>query len=144
MTNTVVLSAMTVFALTAITLTTLKYRHDENYVEVDGEDDENVTDVRYNPKFYLHANNHSTVKRSVDDNVQYSIVDTDLPMVDEAKRAKVKQVQVTVCGIASIPYGVSNVELLSSRFFLIGTDDDACLEQLQALCVGQERVEAHF
>lgn len=100
MSNSVLLSAMTIIALTGITLTTLKYRHDDNYVEVDGEDDENATDVRYNPKFYMHTHNHSTVKRSSGDNVEYSIDDIDPSLIDEAKREKVKQVhiQFTVWG----------------------------------------------
>lgn len=95
MTNSVLLSALGIIALTGITLTTLKHRHnDDSYVEVDGENDDNVTDVRYNPKFYMHVKNHSTVKRSSGDDVQYSIADKDMSMIDEAKREKVKQVQI--------------------------------------------------
>lgn len=102
MSNSVLLSAVTIIALTGITLTTLKYRHDDNSadlhdnnVDFDYEDFENATEARVNPKFNLHAKNHSTAKRSVGDNVQYSIADTDLSMIDEAKRDKVKQVQLS-------------------------------------------------
>jgi hypothetical protein len=94
MANTVLLSAMTMIALTGITLTTLKYRHDDSYVELD--DDDNSTDVRHNPKFHFYdvlGKNHSAVKRSSGDNAQYSIFDTNVSMIDDAKREKVKQVQ---------------------------------------------------
>lgn len=87
------LSAVGIIALTGITLTTLKHRHDDSYVEVDGEENDNATEVRFNPKFYMHVKNHSTVKRSSGDDVQYSIADKDMSMIDEAKREKVKQVQ---------------------------------------------------
>jgi hypothetical protein len=97
MANTVLLSAMTMIALTGITLTTLKYRHDDNYVELDDGDDDNSTDVRYNPKFHFYdvqGKNHSAVKRSSGDDAQYSIADENVSMIDDAKREKVKQVQI--------------------------------------------------
>lgn len=101
MTNTVLLSAMTMIALAGITLTTLKYRHDDNYVELDDDDNENSTDVRRHPKFHFYdvEKNHSAVKRSIGDDAQYSITDSNLSMIDDAKREKVKQVQprFTVC-----------------------------------------------
>lgn len=87
MSNTVFLSAMTVIALTGITLTTLKHRHDDNYVEID---DENSTEVQLNPKFYMHSKNHSIMKRSSDE--EYSITDKDQSLIDHAKRDKVKEV----------------------------------------------------
>lgn len=94
MANTVLLSAMTMIALTGLTLTTLKYRHDDNSVELN-DDDDNSTDVRYNPKFhYYDVKNHSAVKRSSGENAEYSILDTNVSMIDDAKREKVKQVQV--------------------------------------------------
>lgn len=114
MANTVLLSALTMIALTGITLTSLKYRHDDDdggssSVElnlVDDENDETMTTMRLNPKFhYYNVNNHSSsteksfVKRSIDDRGQYSIDDKNSSLVDEMRRDKVKQVQASVHGL---------------------------------------------
>lgn len=103
MTNTVLLSALTMVALTGITLTTLKYRHDnEHSAVIDDEDylDGTMDPVRYNPKFLyynVHGKNHSTeksvAKRSNDASAQYSVDVKNESMVDEFRREKVKQVE---------------------------------------------------
>lgn len=103
MANTVLLSALTMIALTGITLTSLKYRHDgDDSVELNLDDssDETMTTMRLNPKFhYYNVSNHSSsteksfAKRSTDDRGQYSIDDKTPSMVDEMRREKVKQVQ---------------------------------------------------
>lgn len=118
MANTVLLSAMTVIALTGITLTSLKFRHDTNHSDVglnpEYDDDEYSTNTivpsRLNPKFHFYNvlgdNNNSTeksvvVKRSSDkasNQFQYSIDDKNVSMIDEVRRDKVKQVQ-TVHGL---------------------------------------------
>lgn len=103
MTNTVLLSALTMVALTGITLTTLKYRNDnEHSAVIDDEDypNETMDPVRYNPKFLYYdvqGTNHSTeksvAKRSIDDRAQYSLDEKNVSMIDEFKRERVKQVE---------------------------------------------------
>lgn len=92
-------------ALTGITLTGLKYGHDNDHSAViDDEDYEDGTiedPVRYNPKF-LYFNVHDTTrqteksvaKRSIDEPALYSIDDKNASMIDEFKREKVKQVEI--------------------------------------------------
>lgn len=104
--NSVLLSAMTVIAITGITLTTLKYtghtmNNDHSDVDIDWSDDDNYTDINdihINPKFYIynmteHKNGSNIVKRSINDHnpIQY-FIDNDSSMVDIEKREKVKQV----------------------------------------------------
>lgn len=106
MSNTVLLSAMTMIALTGITLTTLKYRHNDhsnvtlNLGDFDDDySDDAIVATRLNPKFHYYDvldKNHSTeknvVRRSSDNLVDYSIVEKNVSMIDETKREKVKQV----------------------------------------------------
>lgn len=114
MTNSVLLSAMTVIALTGITLTGLKYRSDSgddhtNVVTLNDDDDydysvDSIESNRINPKFHFYnviEKNQSTesvvVKRSADNSAtQYSIKDRNVSMIDEVRRAKVKQVHTRV------------------------------------------------
>lgn len=115
MSSSLILSAMAVVALTATTLTTLKYypahesdADDLNLIEDDYGDDANATFYyHHSPKFpYKNVNRqndlpiftdkpHVVVKRSSDEEstvVQYSIDDKNSSMIDEAKRDKVKEV----------------------------------------------------
>lgn len=102
MTNTVLLSALTMVALTGITLTSLKYRHDSEHSDVIVEEDYadiTIDPIRYNPKilyYDVHDTNHSkgksVSKRSINDHTQYSIDSKNELMVDEFRREKVKQV----------------------------------------------------
>lgn len=112
MANTVLLSALTMIALTGITLTTLKYRHDDDgsssvAFNLTDDDDDTMMTTRLNPKFrYYDAGNRSSteksfVKRSIDDRGQYSIDDKSPSMVDDMRREKVKQVQASVHGLMS-------------------------------------------
>lgn len=99
MTNTVLLSAMTMIALTGITLTSLKYQHDNAHSDVvldlDDDADDNATYI--NPKFHFYAVNRTTektiVKRSNDDNIQYLIDDKNVSRANVFRRERVKQVQ---------------------------------------------------
>lgn len=107
MSNTVLLSAMTMIALTGITLTTIKYRHNDhsnvtlNLADIDDDySDDTIVATRLNPKFHYYDvldKNHSTeknvVRRSSDNLVDYSIVEKNVSMIDETKREKVKQVK---------------------------------------------------
>ena len=104
MPNTVLLSAITVIALTGITLTSLKYRNnDENFNLIDDDYDDNNSSEslhvnKVNPKFHFydteqHKKNHSVTKRSDKTVIEYSVRDRNVLRVDEVKREKVKQVQ---------------------------------------------------
>jgi hypothetical protein len=146
---------MTVIALTGITLTGLKYRN-ESHTDVvslsDSNDDydyasDSLESNRINPKFHYNVigKNQSTestiVKRSTTDNVEFSIRDRNASMIDYAKRDKVKQVHGPAISV------FPSITILESRLnpsFLLPADDDARLEQLQAVRVGQERAEAHL
>lgn len=95
MSNSVLLSAMTMIALTGITLTSLKYRHDS----VEFDDDDTIDATSINPKFNYYevlGKDRSTekivAKRSIDEPIQYSIDDPIRSLVDEARREKVKEV----------------------------------------------------
>lgn len=115
MSNNVLLSAMTMIALTGITLTTLKYRHDSHNANVtlvlhdDIDYDfsaDTIESARVNPKFHFYdvldknrSTEKSVVRRSSDNLVDYSIVETNVSMIDETKREKVKQVHKSVHGL---------------------------------------------
>lgn len=143
MANSVLLSAMTVIALTGITLTTLKYLDDSNNSDVElnleYDDDEYSTNTidpsRLNPKFHFYNvldnlvdnnNNHSTeksvvVKRSTDEasnQLQYSIDDKNVSMIDEVRREKVKQVQA-VHGSTMTRVFVSTILIVKLIYSLI-------------------------
>lgn len=100
MANTVVMSALTMIALTGITLTTLKYRHDDHSSDefnlTNDLSDDDVFEI--NPKFhYVYAKNHSAeknfVKRSSEELLsQYSIDVKNPTMNDEVRREKIKEV----------------------------------------------------
>lgn len=101
MSNSVILSAMTMIAITGITLTSLKYRNDNEHSDVSFDidtdnDNETMETNRVNPKFHfydtLDSNHSSIAKRSANED-QYSIEDRNVSMIDEEKRQKVKQVQ---------------------------------------------------
>jgi hypothetical protein len=100
MSGSLVMSAMTVVALTGITLTTLKYNHisDDEFNENDDNSSETFVPIYYNPKFQYDVNqsrsltSKNVVKRSSENLIQYSIDDENLSMVDEMKREKVKEV----------------------------------------------------
>lgn len=114
MSSSLFLSAMTVVALTATTLTTLKYysKHNDddhlNSIDDDYGDDANETFYyHHSPKFHYNNVNrpndlpiftdkpHTVVKRSSDEEgniAQYSIDDKISSMIDEVKRDKVKEV----------------------------------------------------
>ena len=110
MSNSVLLSAMTIIAITGVTLTTLKYQNTNNdHPNVIGDDDDYYTDsiesTRLNPKFHFYDvldKNHSTeksvvTKRSSGDAfnlIEYSIDEKNVSMIDEMRRDKVKQVQM--------------------------------------------------
>lgn len=97
MSNTVLLSAMTMIALTGITLTALKYRNDDNehsnvIVDLDYEDD-TMDSSRMNPKFgYYETKNQSAITKRAASDAQYAIDDRNLSMIDEEKREKIKEV----------------------------------------------------
>lgn len=105
MANTVLLSAMTMIALTGVALTSLKYRHDNDHSDVvvsldDDNSTETIDAARVNPKFHFYdvlAANRTTekivAKRSTFDPDQYAIDDKNVSMVDGDRREKVKQVQ---------------------------------------------------
>lgn len=86
---------MTVVAITAATLTTLKYypKHDD---EINSYDDDYV-EYHNNYISTTTDRSHEIVKRSSDEVniVQYSIDDRNPSMIDEAKREKVKEVLTT-------------------------------------------------
>lgn len=110
MSSSLILSAMAIVALTATTLTTLKYypKHDNddsNYVDSDYGDDDDANETfsyHHSPKFPTQSDlpiftdkAHAVVKRSSDEEsnvAQYSIDDKIPSMIDEAKRDKVKEV----------------------------------------------------
>jgi hypothetical protein len=115
MSNSVLLSALTVIALTGITLTGLKYRSDNDdhtdVVTLNDDDDydysmDSIESNRINPKFHFYnviEKNQSTesviVKRSVDNSDQYPIEDRNMSMIDDVRREKVKQVQIAHDGL---------------------------------------------
>lgn len=104
MTNSVALSALTIVALTGITLMNLKYRHDNEHSAVTDDEDYNIesmTPIHYNPKF-LYFDGHdeknqstetSVVKRSISDHDEYSIDVEEASAVDMFRREKVKEVE---------------------------------------------------
>lgn len=110
--TTLVMSAVTIVALTGITLTTLKYNKNMNEIDYDYDyDDESKLNetheyVEYqHPKFRYDVNQNGSlpiaerrvVKRSTDgDTVSYSIDDKNPSMIDEAKRQKVKEVMTNI------------------------------------------------
>lgn len=157
MSNSVVFSAMTIIALTGITLTTLKYQsgnNDHSNVELDlADDDDYYTDTmnatRLNPKFHYYdvlEKNRSTeksviVKRSNGDGshlIEYSIEEKNVSMIDETRREKVKQVQAVHGSMMISNFLAHSLSIKFFRRSLPDTDDDTRLEQLQALCMGQE------
>lgn len=110
-----ILSAITVIALTGITLTSLKYNKNDNEDEIfvdnyhDYDDDNfSLNDTHSNtlqyPKFHYKninqnmsaMNEKRVVKRSNGATriVDYSIVDRNLSMIDESRRQKVKEVHI--------------------------------------------------
>lgn len=110
-----ILSAITVIALTGITLTSLKYNKNDNEDEIfvdnyhDYDDDDlSLNGTHSNTLQYpkLHYNNINqngsvmnekrVVKRSNGATriVDYSIVDRNLSMIDESRRQKVKEVYI--------------------------------------------------
>lgn len=93
MANSMILTAMTMIALTGVTLTSLKYRHDDqSNVDFNLTDDGDDDTLHVNPKFQYKLANKSVSKRSSDDRGQYSIDDKNASMVVEMRREKVKQV----------------------------------------------------
>lgn len=152
---------MTVIALTGLTLTALKHLDSDEHTNVVGLDDgdydySDTTDAptRVNPKFNFYevadrnqSTEKSVVKRSTNDEIQYSIGELNRSMIDETKREKVKQVHD---GSRSTDKRFLALNLVIDRFissiclFLLEPDDDTCLEQLQAVRLGQERAEAHL
>lgn len=108
MSGSLIMSAVTVIALTGITLTTLKNNHTSDD-ELDYDDDyksvtDNSTDtIEYHPKFHYTVNqnelllNKRVAKRSNSNApIQYNISDKNLSMIDDEKRKKVKEVLVDV------------------------------------------------
>jgi hypothetical protein len=118
MSGTLVMSAVTIVALTGITLTSLNYNNNNNEIDYDYnyEDEDfvlNNTHVHVDyqhPKFRYDVNQNGSspsslaekrvVKRSSDDSdyanaTQYSIDDKNSSMIDEAKRQKVKEVIIS-------------------------------------------------
>lgn len=112
MSNSVLLSAMTIVAFTGITLTTLKYHNANNdhsnvVLELTDDDDYYVDiedTTRLNPKFHFYDvldKNRSTeksvvVKRSssvASNLIEYSIDEKNVSTIDEMRRENVKQVQ---------------------------------------------------
>lgn len=111
MSSSLILSAMTVVAITAATLTTLKYypKHGDDVDEFNSYDD---NDVDYDfSHFHKHVKAtsdrpHGIVKRSSEEEgiVQYSIDDfRNSSMIDEAKREKVKEVLTTMMSFIHMP-----------------------------------------
>lgn len=113
MSNSVLLSAMTIIALTGITLTSLKYHgtnngHSNVASDLDEGDDyyadtNTIDSSRLNPKFHFYDvldKNRSTEKSVVakrssgeaSNLIEYSIDEKNVSMIDEARREKVKQV----------------------------------------------------
>lgn len=99
-----ILSAVTVIALTGIALTSLKYNSNEDDEMYIDEDDNYIDDLNPNEihsKFHYNVNQNGSlmdekrvVKRSFDSPIQYSIIDKKLSMIDEFKRQKVKEVHI--------------------------------------------------
>lgn len=105
-----ILSAITVIALTGITLTSLKYNKNgedeifvDNYHDYD-DDDFSLNGTHQNtlqyPKLHYNINQNGSVmneKRVVKRSngairIDYSIVDKNSSMIDESRRQKVKEV----------------------------------------------------
>jgi hypothetical protein len=105
-----ILSAITVIALTGITLTSLKYNKNDSEDEIfvdnyhDYDDDFSLNSTQHNtlqyPKFHYNINQNGSamnakrvVKRSNGAlRIDYSIVDKNSSMIDESRRQKVKEV----------------------------------------------------
>lgn len=114
MSNTpLILSAITVIALTGITLTSLKYNSTNSinpddemfYDDVYDDYDLSGTLSQPHPKFRYNSVNQNgsvvnekrVVKRSSSDDdhpqIEYSIIDKNSSMIDESRRQKVKEVK---------------------------------------------------
>lgn len=149
MSNTVLLSAMTMIALTGITLTALKYRNDDNehsnvILDLDYDDD-TMDSSRINPKFgFYETRNQSTVSKREASDGQYAIDDRNVSMIDGEKREKIKEVHARSDLGRSLQLPATFPSHITNELFALPPDDDARLEQLQAVRVGQERAEAHL
>jgi hypothetical protein len=114
MSNTsLILSAVTIIALTGVTLTSLKYNssrddsNDElsssnnNDIAYYDDNESNENSVHYHPKFRYDVNKNGSLlkrlyKRSCQYAIQYDIADKNPSAIDEQKRAKVKEVKIPI------------------------------------------------
>lgn len=144
MSSSLILSAMAIVALTATTLTTLKYypahesdADDLNLIEDDYGDDANATFYYHHSPKFPHNKNvnrqndlpiftdkpHVVVKRSSDEEstaVQYSIDDKNSSMIDEAKRDKVKEVARLNNVYTSVAAAITcQYQIKTSVFFIV-------------------------
>ncbi|KAG5683523.1 hypothetical protein PVAND_012797 [Polypedilum vanderplanki] len=126
-------SAVTIVALTGITLTTLKYNETSNDISddyLDNDEDFNFNQTQeyfnyHNPKFHYEIKQNGSlmiterrvVKRSSDDDViQYSIDDKNSSMIDEAKRQKVKEMmQHAWSNYKTYAWGKNELKPISKR-----------------------------
>lgn len=105
MTSSLLLSAMTIVAITGTALVTLKYNaYHEDDIDIilynDSDEIDSYTDYKYSPKFNYNLNQLShdkpIVKRSSNEEFvprpQYVYSDKNLSMIDETKREKIKEV----------------------------------------------------